>query len=166
MNASENLHGAAFQHYAGCSIMPVMKEKRIYLREWRKHLGKTQSQVVASLQSFDDPNLPTTEASLSRIETGKQPWSQRVLEALADIYGIELWELLGRKPGAEGEILDMVSRMDDRQRKQALAVMKALTQPGASSGEHVEGSAVVDPDGGRPSDGGESWTPAVRTRPA
>lgn len=105
-----------------------MADRRIYLREWRKNKGMTQAQVVASLQSFDDQQLPQTEASLSRIENGKQPYSQRVLEALADIYGREPWELIGRHPEKEGEIIDMVARMDDNQRRQARAVIEALAK--------------------------------------
>jgi len=126
--STTNLHGATFLNYAGCSILHPVVTKRIYLREWRQHKGMTQAQVVASLQSFDDPNLPVTEASLSRIETGKQPYSQRVLEALAEIYGREPWELIGRHPDKDGEVIDLLDRLNDQQRRQAKAVIEALAQ--------------------------------------
>lgn len=112
----------------GCTIMPIMADRRIYLREWRLKKHLTQAQVVASLQSFDDPQLPTTEASLSRIETGKQPYSQRILEALADIYGREPWELIGRHPDKEGDVVDMLGRLNENQMRQAQAVIEALSQ--------------------------------------
>lgn len=60
-----------------------MEKRRIYLREWRKKSGLTQKQVADWLSSLDDPLLPQTEASLSRIETQQQPYSQRILEAPA-----------------------------------------------------------------------------------
>lgn len=53
-----------------------------YFKEWRKHRGYTQDQVVDRLAELDDPNLPATGASLSRLENGKQPYSQRIVEAL------------------------------------------------------------------------------------
>lgn len=108
--------------------MPAMAGRRIYLREWRRNKHLTQAQVVASLLSLEDPQLPTTEASLSRIETGKQPYSQRILEALADIYGREPWELIGRHPDKEGVVESLLDRLDDKQRRQAHAVIEALAK--------------------------------------
>ena len=92
------LRPEAFFPYAPCRILPGMSDSRIYLREWRKKKGLTQDQVVARLELHEDPLLPRTNASLSRLENGKQPYSQRVLEALADVYGCEAWELIGRDP--------------------------------------------------------------------
>lgn len=42
--------------------------------------------------------MPQTGASLSRLENGKQHYSQRVLEALGAVYNTEPWELIGRSP--------------------------------------------------------------------
>lgn len=103
-----------------------MAEKRIYFREWRRAKGLTQEQVVARLAMHDDPNMPSTTASLSRLETKKQPYSQRVLEALADIYGCETWELLGRDPTKEGRVVDLVRHLDERRQAQVEAFLIAL----------------------------------------
>lgn len=100
----------------------------IYLKEWRTWRGKTQAQVLDQLSMHDDPLLPRTGASLSRLENGKQPYSQRVLEALADIYGCEPGELIGRNPYKEGEIIDFVSRLDEKQKAQALAILEAMSR--------------------------------------
>jgi transcriptional regulator with XRE-family HTH domain len=110
-----------------------MDTKRRYLREWRKFRGKTQEQVVAALEGMDDPNLPSTGASLSRLETGKQSYNERSLAALAAIYDCEPWELLGRDPYKEGEVIDFgakFSKLDAQQRAQALAILDALTKTG------------------------------------
>lgn len=103
-----------------------MAEQRFYFKEWRKFRHLTQEQVVGRLVAFEDPLLPQTEASLSRIETGKQPYSQRILEALADIYSVEPHQLLGHNPYKEGELIDLLAVLDERQRAQARAVIEAL----------------------------------------
>jgi len=103
-----------------------MENGHSYLREWRRHRGLTQSQVLDRLAIMDDPNLPKTGASLSRLEAGKQPYSQRVLEALAEVYGVEPGHLIGHCPEKEGRIIDAVARLDERKRIQALAIIEAL----------------------------------------
>ena len=103
-----------------------MKDHPIYLLEWRKRAGLTQSQVVARLQGFEDPLLPRTTASLSRLENGKQPYSERVLNALADIYGCEPYELLGRNPQKAGEVIDLMGRLDERGREKAVGFIEGL----------------------------------------
>lgn len=99
-----------------------------YLKEWRKHRHLTQDQVVDRLVSMDDPHLPQTAASLSRLENGKQPYGQRILEALADIYQCEPDHLIGRDPSKAGEIIDLWQRMTLEQRNRASAVIEALNK--------------------------------------
>ena len=111
-----------------------MPNSRIYLREWRKKKGLTQDQVVARLEIHEDPLLPRTNASLSRLENGKQPYSQRVLEALADIYVCEAWELIGRDPTKEGVVIDLVRHLDDRRQAQLMAFLKALDAGDGTNG--------------------------------
>lgn len=97
-----------------------------YLKEWRKHRHLTQDQVVDRLAAFEDPLMPQTSASLSRLENGKQPYGQRILEALADIYQCEPDHLIGRDPTKEGEVIDLWARLTEQQRRQARAVIEAL----------------------------------------
>lgn len=82
-----------------------MEKRRIYFKEWRQYRNLTQRQVVDRLAEFDDEKLPTTEASLSRLENRKQQYSERVLEALADIYQTEPQWLLHRNPLMAGEVI-------------------------------------------------------------
>jgi transcriptional regulator with XRE-family HTH domain len=103
-----------------------MKTHPTYLREWRSKTGLTQHQVVARLEGFEDPHIPRTTASLSRLENGKQPYSERVLNALADIYGCEPYELIGRNPEKGGEVIDLVARLDDRAREKAVGYIEGL----------------------------------------
>lgn len=103
-----------------------MADHRFYFKEWRKHRGFTQDQVIDRLVILDDPLLPQTAASLSRIENGKQPYSQRILEALADVYGVEPFELLRSNPEKDGDVVDLLQIMDEKKRAQAIAVLEAL----------------------------------------
>lgn len=158
-----DLHPAAFKNYAGCRMLDGMAEHRIYLREWRKKTDLTQKQVVERLSYYDDPLLPQTEASLSRLETRKQPYSQRILEALADIYDCEPHELLGRNPLIDSQVIDMVARLDGRRQAQIAAFIQTLESP-AFNDDAEELHRVADkrtdfagPDNPRPT-GGTSRT--------
>lgn len=97
-----------------------------YFKQWRKFRHFTQDQVVDRLAAFDDPQLPQTAASLSRIENGKQPYSQRIIEALADIYQCEPHELIGRNPEVAGEVIDLLGRLDEAQRRQVKVIIEAI----------------------------------------
>ena len=99
--ASVELHPTAFPDYMACRKLRAMAGP--YLKQWRTHKGLTQKEVVDRLSMFDDELLPTTEASLSRVENGKQIWTQRIIEALAHVYGIESDDLHSRDPIAEKE---------------------------------------------------------------
>lgn len=129
----QELRPAALRNYAGCRIPPSMSDKRIYLKEWRKKAGLTQAEVVARLEIHDDERLPRTGASLSRLENGSQPYSERVLLALADIYGCEPWELIGRHPGKGGEVIDLVSKLNEREQERVKAYIEGLRSGGSAA---------------------------------
>lgn len=99
-----------------------------YFKEWRKFRHLTQEQVVGRLAMFDDPLIPQTGASLSRLENGKQPYTQRAVEALAEVYDCDPDHLIGRDPNKEGEVIDFFRHMPAPERQRALAVLQALKQ--------------------------------------
>lgn len=101
---------------------------RHYLKEWRQKLGLSQEQVVGRLLELDDPKLPATAASLSRLENGRQPYSERVIEALAHVYGREPWEMIGNNPLKEGLVIDLTHRLNEAQQRQVLALIEAMQQ--------------------------------------
>lgn len=128
------LHPVALQSYAPRSILRCMEKKRQYFKEWRKHRHLTQDQVVDRLRALDDPLVAATGASLSRLENGHQIYNERILEALADIYTCEAWELLGRHPKKEGHVVDMVRILDERKQAQVAAFLKALEASDGTDG--------------------------------
>lgn len=67
-----------------------------FLRAWRKHRDKTLEEAAAFVGEATGEGF--THASLSRMERGLQPYSQPVLEALADYYHTDPASLLMRNP--------------------------------------------------------------------
>ena len=54
------------------------------------------------------------------------PYSQEMLERLADILGTEPGNLISRDPTKEGKVLDLVQRLNASQLEQAERVLNAL----------------------------------------
>ncbi|TIN82679.1 MAG: helix-turn-helix transcriptional regulator [Mesorhizobium sp.] len=65
-----------------------------FLKDWRDHVGLDQEMAAAKL------NISRT--LLSKIEGSKSPYTQRHLEAAAEIYGREPWELIKVDPNDKG----------------------------------------------------------------
>jgi transcriptional regulator with XRE-family HTH domain len=82
------------------------------------------------IAAFDDPKLPRTEVSLSRVETGQQIYTERLLMALAEVYQVEPWELLTRNPFKDGQIFDLLPRLNEKQMERATALIEALLKTG------------------------------------
>jgi transcriptional regulator with XRE-family HTH domain len=66
--------------------------RRTFIRQWREHRGYTQEQLADRLE--------TSVASISRLESGTQPYTQDVLEALADALMTDPASLLMRDPSS------------------------------------------------------------------
>lgn len=64
--------------------------RRTFFKEWRQHRGLSQEQLA--------DRLDTSVASISRIESGSQPYTQDVLEALAEALMTDPASLLMRNP--------------------------------------------------------------------
>lgn len=128
LSVNAKLHGAAFLSYAGCAILHGMAARPNYLAAWRKFRHLTQSQVIDRLRAFEDPQMPATEASLSRLENNKQPYSQRILEALAEIYQTDAGHLLTHNPTKAGTVLDLLARLPQSDREQAEAMLEAMAK--------------------------------------
>lgn len=69
-------------------------DPRHFLRAWRKHRDYTLE--------FAAEAVGITHATLSRIERGKVPYSQPLLEALAQLYRCEPADLIMRDPLSGG----------------------------------------------------------------
>lgn len=109
-----------------------MARKPTYIRAWReaggavrKPGGYTLDELAGRLEVL---GVKTTAASLSRIERGIQPYSQDILEAIADALGVTVEQLTGHDPNKAGEavVIDFVSRLGEEELRRAEAVLRAM----------------------------------------
>lgn len=69
---------------------PPRDRNRTYIREWRDYREKQQDAVAAELD--------ISASTLSRLETGKSPYDQDVIERLAIIYRCDPEDLISINP--------------------------------------------------------------------
>lgn len=95
--------------------------KRPFIRERRKAENKSLDQMVALMEELVDG---ISKSTLSRIETGNQPYSQPILEALAFCLGCEPGDLLRPPPRPPTDLEKFVAALDAKKAKRALAILK------------------------------------------
>lgn len=97
--------------------------KKTFLREWRKlKPGRTLEAVAEELH--------ISQPQLGRIEKGQQPYNQDLLEALADLYGCTVADLLMRDPTDKDAIWSVWDQAKPGQRAQIVEVAKTLVRTG------------------------------------
>lgn len=83
------------------------------------------------VQVAEQVNL--THGQLSKIERGKEPYNQKLLEALAVIYECEVADLLLRDPGQSENIWSIWDRARPEQRHQIEEVAATILRTGTRS---------------------------------
>jgi transcriptional regulator with XRE-family HTH domain len=71
------------------------KHRPTYLKEWREYRRLSQAQALKALKY---KGVACSKPSLSRLENGRQPYSEPILLALADLYQCEPADLISRRP--------------------------------------------------------------------
>lgn len=99
---------------------------RTHIRAWRKKRGLSLRELANRLESEPGGEPIISHASIGRIETGKQPYSQEILEALAVALNCTPADLLERDPDAEGDVIDLLRRLDNGKRHQAIEYLRFL----------------------------------------
>ena len=94
------------------------KFRSTFIRDWRKHRQLTLERVAE--------RIGMTTSNLSKIERGEQPYTQPILEALADALTASPSDLIMRPPHAKNDLLTLVEALEAEQQKQAIAVIRAL----------------------------------------
>lgn len=103
--------------------MATPTRHKTFLREWRKMKpGRTLEMVAAELH--------ISQPQLGRIEKGQQPYNQDLLEALADLYGCTVADLLMRNPAEPDAIWSIWDQAKPGQRRQIVEVAKTLVRTG------------------------------------
>lgn len=91
-----------------------------FIRAWRKHRGLTIEQLA--------PLICCSEASLSRIERGKQPYNQTLLEDIAAVLNCQPADLLTRHPDDPEGLWSVWENIRPDQRPQAIEILKTLAR--------------------------------------
>ena len=109
-----------------CNIWLNDPPSPTFIRQWREHRQ-------LSLERLAD-RLGTTKASLSRIERGLQPYSQPLLEALAEALACAPADLLMRNPADPDGIWSIWDNISEVDRPRAVAVLRAMLTDTTGSG--------------------------------
>lgn len=108
-------------------LKPDTPFKPAFIRQHREHRGLTLEQLAdrvgEKLGGF-------THASLSRMERGLQPWSQPVLEAIADGLGTDVVSLLIRDPTDPEGIWSIWDRAKPGERRMIVEIAQTIVKTG------------------------------------
>lgn len=107
------------------TVIPRMRKpqyRRTFVREWRRSRGLTLVQLAE--------RVGITHASLSRIERGLQPYSQPLLEAIAEALATDPASLLMRNPEDPEGIWSVWDQAKPGERRQIVELAKTLIKTG------------------------------------
>ena len=109
-----------------------------YLRQWRKASGLSlqgvrdkaealfEDRIVAEGEEVDLNKIGLSHSTLSRIESFKNPYNQRLLEVLAEVYGTDVPSLIMRNPEDPEGIWSIYDQIPAAQRPVALRMLSGL----------------------------------------
>ncbi|SFO77332.1 Transcriptional regulator, contains XRE-family HTH domain [Cohaesibacter marisflavi] len=96
-----------------------------FIRQWRKHRGLTLRELEEKM--FDENGDTTVSfVSIGRIETGKQPYNQLALEAIAKALDTTPVALISQHPDDVDPLTDFIKGLSDQEKLKALNVLKAM----------------------------------------
>lgn len=93
--------------------------KRTFIREWREFRGLSQEALGERLE--------TSGGSISRIESGQQPYTQDTLEALAEALTTDPASLLTRNPEDQDSIWPIWESAKKADRQKIVDIAKTIT---------------------------------------
>ena len=105
--------------------------RRTYIKEWRVKRGLSLRKLADRLEQTPGGDLLISHTSIGRIEKGQQPYSQPILEAIAEALGVAPSMLLEVNPDKEGDVVDITLRLNKAPkelRDQAVNILNALLQ--------------------------------------
>lgn len=114
------------------TIMAKNKQGQHFIRGWREKRGISLRKLAAKLETGPDGEPLVSYASLSRIENGEQPFSEPILNAIAEALDVPRAMLLEMDPKKEGHIVDLLNKMDRQTRDQAIKMIELLAQSSAA----------------------------------
>ena len=95
-----------------------------FIKQWREYRGLSLERLANRMEKEPGGEQLISAMSLSRIERGRQPYSEELMNALSEALACEPWELLSVNPLMDGQVVDLLRFIHDLDRKKA---EKALT---------------------------------------
>lgn len=111
-------------------VSRLKRRQPIFLREWREHRGLTLKQLGEAIGK--------SHASLSRIETGEQPYSQGILEAAAERLNTDVASLLMRNPTDSDAIWSLWERAKPGERRMIVDIAKTIVEIGGGRKQRLK----------------------------
>ncbi len=114
--------------YMAKRVIPRPKRpvfRRTFIRQWREYRGKTLEQLAEA--------TGITHASLSRIERGLQPYSQAILEALAEALMTDPASLLMRDPKNADAIWSIWDQAKEGERRMIEQLARTVVKTGTDN---------------------------------
>ena len=99
---------------------------RHFIREWRKYRGLTQEQLAGRLE--------VDRTTISKIESGKQEYSQGFLEATAYALRCEPADLIMRDPTAPSAVWSIWDAIPDSDKPRAIAILSTFADLSKKAG--------------------------------
>ena len=103
-------------------ILLCMSGTKHFIREWRRYRGLSLVQLAE--------RVGITHGQLSKVERGKRPWGEPLLEKLAEELGTDPASLLMRDPTDPEGIWSIWDQVPPTERPRALSILKAFTRTG------------------------------------
>lgn len=100
---------------------PKPQRRRHFLREWRDYRGLSQEQAAE--------RIGKSRGLISQLESSTTNFTSATLEALAEAYRCEPWDLLNVNPLKEGHVIDIMDLLREatpEQKAEALGYVKGL----------------------------------------
>lgn len=117
---------------ASISRMEKRQQGQHYIRQWREKRGVSLRKLAARLEVDPGGEPLVSYAQLSRIETGEQPYSEPVLNAIAYALDVTPIMLLEMDPSKEGHVVDLLNTMDSATRAQAIKMLELMAKASAA----------------------------------
>lgn len=102
------------------AVTPHLKPERPshFIREWRKHRGLTIERLCDRI-GYSQPHI-------SKLENGKIPYNQELLEAVADALNCTPADLLMRDPSSSEKIWSIWGALEPTEREQLLKIAETF----------------------------------------
>jgi transcriptional regulator with XRE-family HTH domain len=104
---------------------PKPERRRHFIKQWRKAKNLTQEELAE--------RIGVTPGAISQLELGRVNYTQNMLEAIAEEFGIRPGDLLNVDPTREGAMWSIWETLDVPTRNQVIEIAKTFQKTGTDN---------------------------------